>query len=119
MSPILIMLAFLAASPSPAAPDPADRTAPDRPPSTMTSSEIKAHNEGLPMTHPYYVKCRKIEEIGSLVKKLRVCNTNAQWRRIVDKGNQDARDTMETLARGWTNPQEPADQLVTIPRRPQ
>lgn len=98
MSPMLIMLAFLAASPSPAAPDPADRTAPDRPPSTMTSSEIKAHNEGLPMTHPYYVKCRKIEEIGSLVKKARVCHTNEQWKQLWVQGNQDSRDTMDAMA---------------------
>lgn len=97
MSPILIMLAFLAASP--AATDPvADRTAPDRPPSTMTSSEIKAHNEGLPMTHPYYVKCRKIEEIGSLVKKARVCHTNEQWKQLWVQGNQDSRDTMDAMA---------------------
>jgi len=90
-----------------------------RAPSEMTGAEIDAHNDGRAMADPNYIRCRKIEEIGSLVKKIRVCNTNAQWKRIIDKGNQDARDTMETLARGWTNPQEPADQLVTIPRRPQ
>lgn len=91
---MLTMVAFVVTSVSAA--DPAvGRTAPDRPPSTMTSSEIKAHNEGLPPTHPYFVKCRKIEEIGSLVKKARVCHTNEQWKRLWMQGNQDARDTVD------------------------
>jgi hypothetical protein len=91
---MLTVVAFVVTSVS--AGDPAaGRTAPDRPPSTMTNSEIKAHNEGLPPTHPYYVKCRKIEEIGSLVKKARVCHTNEQWKQLWAQGNQDARDTVD------------------------
>lgn len=81
---------------STAPPDPIDgRTAPDRPPSTMTGTEIKAHNRGLPMTHPYYVKCRKMEVSGSLVKKLRVCHTNEQWAQVWTQGNQNSRDIMD------------------------
>lgn len=97
---MLTMLVFVAASatPAPASDPTAGRTAPDRPPSTMTSTEIKAHNEGLPATHPYYVKCRKIEEIGSLVKKARVCHTNEQWKQLWVQGNQDSRDTMDAMA---------------------
>ncbi len=76
----------------------ADRAPPDRPPSTMTSAEIKVHNQGLPMTHPYYVKCRKIEELGSLVKKARVCHTNEQWKKLWVQGNQDSRDTMDAMS---------------------
>ena len=94
---MLTMVAFVVTSVS--ATDPAaGRTAPDRPPSTMTSSEIKAHNEGLPPTHPYFVKCRKIEEIGSLVKKARVCHTNEQWKQLWAQGNQDSRDTMDAMS---------------------
>lgn len=94
---MLTMVAFVVTSVSAA--DPAvGRTAPDRPPSTMTSSEIKAHNEGLPPTHPYFVKCRKIEEIGSLVKKARVCHTNEQWKQLWVQGNQDSRDTMDAFS---------------------
>lgn len=94
MFALLTMTMFVAVSTG--APDPAaGRTPPDRPPSTMTSSEIKAHNEGLPPTHPYFVKCRKIEEIGSLVKKARVCHTNEQWKQLWAQGNQDARDTVD------------------------
>ena len=94
MFALLTMAMFVAVSTG--TPDTtAGRTPPDRPPSTMTSSEIKAHNEGLSPTHPYFVKCRKIEEIGSLVKKARVCLTNEQWKQLWAQGNQDARDTVD------------------------
>jgi len=82
-----------------------------RAPSEMTGAEIDAYNEGRAATDPGYIRCRKIDEPGSLVKKIRICNTNAQWRKIGDKGNQDARDSMEVLARGWSNSREPAEQL--------
>ncbi|AJA10476.1 Putative secreted protein [Sphingopyxis fribergensis] len=89
-----------------------------RAPSDMSGAEIDAYNEGRMTSDADYIRCRRIEQIGSLVKKLRVCNTNAEWKRIVDKGNQDARDSMETLARGWSNSQEPAG--TTMPEiRPQ
>ena len=90
-----------------------------RAPSDMSGAEIDAYNEGRMASDPGYIRCRRIEQIGSHVKKLRVCNTNAEWKRIVDKGNQDARDSMETLARGWSVSQEPQDQLVRMPNRPQ
>ena len=90
-----------------------------RAPSDMSGAEIDAYNEGRIASDPDYIRCRRIEQIGSLVRKLRVCNTNAEWKRIVDRGNQDARDSMEALARGWSVSQEPQDQLVRIPNRPQ
>lgn len=97
MLALLTMTMFAAVSTG--TPDPAaGRTPPDRPPSTMTGSEIRAHNQGLPMTHPYYVKCRKIEEVGSLVKKARVCHTNEQWKQLWAQGNQDSRDTMDAMS---------------------
>lgn len=83
-----------------------------RTPSEMSGAEIDAYNQGRAATDPDYIRCRRIEQVGSLVKKLRVCNTNAEWRRITDKGNQDARDSMETLARGWSNSQEPQDGIM-------
>ena len=90
-----------------------------RAPSDMSGAEIDAYNEGRIASDPDYIRCRRIEQTGSLVRKLRVCNTTSEWKRIVDKGNQDARDSMETLARGWSVPQEPQDQLVRMPNRPQ
>lgn len=89
-----------------------------RAPSEMSGDEIDAHNQGRTATEADYIRCRRIEQPGSLVKKLRVCNTNAEWKRVTDKGNQDARDSMETLARGWSNSQEPIG--TTMPEiRPQ
>lgn len=89
-----------------------------RTPSEMSGDEIDAYNAGRTATDADYIRCRRIEQPGSLVKKLRVCNTNAEWKRVTDKGNQDARDSMETLARGWSNSQEPAG--TTMPEiRPQ
>ncbi len=86
-----------------------------RAPSDMSSAEIDAYNQGRTANDAGYIRCRRIEVPGSLVKKLRVCNTNGEWRRIVDKGNQDARDSMETLARGWSNSQEPAGSITYTP----
>ena len=95
---IVIALA-LAGSTAPAAPASGAERAPlDRPASTMTNAEIKAYNVGLAATNPQYIKCRKIEEIGSLVKKARVCHTNDEWKQLWVQGNQDSRDTMDAYA---------------------
>ena len=87
-----------------------------RAPSEMSGAEIDAYNQGRGMQDPDYIRCRRIEQTGSLVKKLRVCNTNAEWRRIIEKSSQDARDTMEVMARGWSNSQEPVDQQMPLIR---
>lgn len=76
-----------------------DKQPPDRMPSEMTPTEIKAYNADIGPDHPYYIKCRKTEVIGSLAKKLRVCRTNEQWKEASAKGNQNARDTLEEFAR--------------------
>ena len=80
-----------------------DRQPPERAPSTMTPTEIAAFNKGLERTHPYFIKCRKEEVIGSLAKKLRVCRTNQEWNRYADVGNQNARDTIDAMAKAPVN----------------
>lgn len=75
----------------------AERAPPSKAPSAMTPTEISAYNEGLAQTHPYYIKCRKTLEIGSLVKKNRVCYTNEKWKEVSAKGSQNARDTAEAM----------------------
>lgn len=74
-----------------------DRDPPEKMPSAMTNKEIAAYNEGLDVNHPYYIRCRKIEETGSLVKKARVCKTNDGWKQAFAVGNQNARETAETM----------------------
>lgn len=80
-----------------------DRSPPDRPPSSMTPTEIRAFNQGLASNHPYYIKCRKTDVIGSLAKKLRVCRTNQQWVAASSIGNQNARDTIEAMSKAPIN----------------
>ncbi len=40
------------------------------------------------------VKCRTLAVTGSMVRKSRVCRTVAQWRRLSDAGNRDAREML-------------------------
>lgn len=96
---IALALSAMAAPTAATATDSAERRPPlDRPASTMTGTEIKAYNQGLEPVHPDFIKCRKIEEIGSLVKKARVCHTNDEWKKLWVQGNQDSRDTMDAYA---------------------
>ena len=75
-----------------------ERKIPEGPPSAMTNAEIAEHNEGLELRHPDFIKCRKIDIIGSLAKKARVCRTNEQWSESWEKGNRNVRDTAEAYA---------------------
>ena len=65
----------------------------------MTPTEIKAYNADIEASHPYYIKCRKTEVMGSLVKKLRVCRTNEQWEEASANGNDATRELLEGMAR--------------------
>lgn len=67
--------------------------------SMMTPTEIRAHNEKLSSKDATYIRCRKDLQIGSLVKKSRVCKTNAQWATSWKDGNQNARDTQDAMTR--------------------
>lgn len=37
------------------------------------------------------VKCRKYAQAGSLVRKVKICRTNAEWRKAAQAGNDAAR----------------------------
>jgi hypothetical protein len=80
-----------------------DKRPPDRMPSEMTPTEIKAYNADIERNHPYYITCRKTEVMGSLVRKLRVCRTNEQWKEASAKGNENAADTLEAMRRAPVN----------------
>jgi hypothetical protein len=80
-----------------------DKQPPDRMPSEMTPTEIKAYNADIERSHPYYITCRKTEVMGSLVKKLRVCRTNEQWKEASSRGNDNAADTLEAMRRAPVN----------------
>ncbi len=52
---------------------------------------------------PNAVRCRSISEIGSLVKKHRICKTNAEWNRSREQQQRDADDFI-TRNRSGMNP---------------
>lgn len=52
---------------------------------------------------PNAVRCKRLEVTGSLVRKERVCRTNAEWRAISEQQNRDA-DDLITRSRAGMNP---------------
>jgi hypothetical protein len=63
----------------------------------MTAAQIRTYNAHLARSDPAYIRCERNVETGSLVKKRTACRTNAEWRRVHDIGNQNARETMEGI----------------------
>lgn len=72
-------------------------------PIKMKNSEIRAYNARLARDDPHYIRCARVGETGSLVKKSSVCRTNEEWRRVETMGNDDARLAVEGVQKGWTN----------------
>lgn len=66
-------------------------------PKVMSQSEIRAFNAKLARGHPYFIRCVKRADTGSLVKRNFSCRTNAQWQLAEDRANLDARDTIDGL----------------------
>ena len=87
------LLVALAANAAVATATPPAETDPRR----MTPSQIRAHNQGLVRTAPDYIRCVSAEETGSLVRKRVSCRTNADWAQADNTGNQNARDTYESM----------------------
>jgi hypothetical protein len=54
---------------------------------------------------PNATRCKRLSVIGSLVRKERICRTNAEWRAIGDQQNRDADDII-TRNRAGMNPNE-------------
>ena len=76
---------------------------PDRPPSLMTATEIRAYNEGLETGHPYYIRCKKDPVVGSLARKLRVCRTNEEWRHFAAQGQNNGREVLDEMSHAPIN----------------
>ena len=54
---------------------------------------------------PDAVKCRKLEITGSLVRKQRICMTNAQWAKSREQQTRDGRDLVERSRSGMNSAQ--------------
>jgi hypothetical protein len=81
---------------------------PDRAPSLMTPTEIRAYNDGLDPTHPYYIKCKKDPVVGSLVRKLRVCRTNEEWKKSLAMGDDNGREILDDMRKAPSSGNSPA-----------
>ncbi len=104
----MISFTLLSVALAPAALAQADEVLPpDRAPSLMTPTEIRAHNSELDPKHPYYIKCRKDAVVGSLVRKLRVCRTNDEWKRFAAQGNESGREVLDDMTRGPVSGETP------------
>ena len=66
-------------------------------PKTMSRSQIRTHNAALNKTHPFYIRCVKTADTGSLIARNYSCRTNRQWDVAERTGNQNARDTYEAM----------------------
>lgn len=82
----------VAAAPAPAA----EVSAPD--PKKMSQSEIRAHNAKLARDHPYFIRCVRSADTGSLVKRGSSCRTNQQWADAEEAGNREARDIADRMS---------------------
>ena len=69
---------------------------------TMTASEIRAHNANFERDDPQYIRCVRSLVTGSLVKKHTSCRTNAEWRLKDDLGNKEAQDFIDDAKMGGT-----------------
>jgi hypothetical protein len=57
----------------------------------------------LDRSHPDFMRCVRVDETGSLVKKHKVCRTNAEWARLRERESSDARDFVERNRSGTNN----------------
>lgn len=92
---IASLLLLVAAEAAIAAPAVAEVEEPN--PKVMSRSEISAFNAKLSRQHPYFIRCKRSEETGSLVRKTFSCRTNEQWDGADRTGNDNARDTVEAM----------------------
>jgi hypothetical protein len=83
--------------------DAENRLPPDRAPSLMTPTEIRAYNEGLDLKHPYYIRCKKDPVVGSLARKLRVCRTNEEWKQFAAQGQNNGREVLDEMSHAPIN----------------
>jgi hypothetical protein len=96
----LLLAALLLAETTSLAPASLPVTEPD--PKAMSQREIKDFNAAIPRDHPFYIRCVRSADIGSLVKRNFSCRTNRQWRMAEDRGNDEARVIGDEMAsKSW------------------
>lgn len=66
-------------------------------PKQMSRGEINKFNAKLARTHPYFIRCVRSGETGSLVKKSYSCRTNEKWVLADRVGSENARETLDAM----------------------
>ena len=64
---------------------------PEPNPSQMSKAEIRAHNAQVGRSHPYFIRCVKAPDTGSLVARRALCRTNERWAPYDAAGREAAR----------------------------
>lgn len=75
-----------------------------RGPHQMTRAEIRTYNATLDRSDPAYIRCKREQEIGSLVRVRMTCRTNEQWRRVEQDENDTAREIVDRVQTANGNP---------------
>jgi hypothetical protein len=70
----------------------------------LATTDAAPAAEKLDPKDPNYLRCRKIGVTGSLVKKERICKTNAEWTKAMEETQRNA-DDLITRNRTGTNGQ--------------
>ena len=95
----LVVLAAQVATPvaaaTMAATVPVEIAEPD--PKQMSRGEINKFTAKLARTHPYFIRCVRSGETGSLVKKSYSCRTNEKWVLADRVGSENARETLDAM----------------------
>jgi hypothetical protein len=95
-----LALPLLMAAAEPVAVPAQDLVEPD--PKGMTQKQIRAFNAHLDRKHPFYIRCVSTVEIGTLSKRNYSCRTNRQWELSDRIGNDNARDTYDSMtSKSW------------------
>lgn len=69
----------------------------------MAAPALAESKPKLDRNDPNATRCRSLEVTGSLVRKERICKTNAEWKAISEQQNRDADDII-TRSRAGMNP---------------
>ena len=69
----------------------------------MAMPALAQDKPALDRNDPGATRCKRIAVTGSLVRKERICKTNAEWRAVSEQQNRDA-DDLITRSRAGMNP---------------
>ena len=69
----------------------------------MAMPALAQDKPALDRNDPSATRCKRIAVTGSLVRKERICKTNAEWRAMSEQQNRDA-DDLITRSRAGMNP---------------